>query len=272
MNMKNKKVGIVGFGHLGQAISTGLTKAGYDVIVNNGNLNKTRIKIRRASLNTVRPSNLPQIAKNCSTIFLCIKHDQLFSVASSLSLLLNESHLVISCLAQSSLSESQSFFAGSNSQIVKFMTTLGVCNRKGVSAYQTEKDHQEKLDCRAKKLLKTLSATNCLLKLESEEEMQLFTTLVGCFPGIMAYLLHQLELSATKHGGKSFVQYGQMFSTLLRSTAGLLDSAGSAEELEYRVKTRGGVTEAIVNELAQNSEIYDNAVIAGLHRMSRRSE
>src|SRR5579859_374862 len=248
--MKNKEtIGIIGYGHLGQKLSQGYLKASYEVHINNGDKKRTKQKLKEVGEKISRASTVEEIAHQCSTIILCVKHAQLAVVGSELNCQLNEDHLVISCLAQATLAEVQSFLDHSGTSVVKLMTTLGVGNRKGVSSYQLANTEALLLRGRVEKLVKAVSAKNSVLKLESEEEMKLFTKLVGCLPGIMAYFLHQLELSADMHGGQSFRQYSHMLSTLLRSSADLLEAAGSAQELENQVATPGGYTSLTIKSL-----------------------
>lgn len=268
--MKNKKIGIIGIGHLGEAMSVGLAKAGYEVFANNGSQKRTKIKLKKVSIKNVAPSTLREMAKNCSTIVLCIQHSQLAVVGAKLNYLLNEDHVVVSCLAQATLKEVQSVLKHTSSKVAKVMTTLGVGDRKGVSAYQLGNSDDAFLHNSISKLMWAISAKGCVIQLYNEEEMRLFTVLIGCFPGIMAEFLIQLETSANTHGGKSFDLYGTMLTALLRSTADLIELFGSAQLVKNHVMTSGGVTEAILMSMEKNrlAKVVDDGVICGLKKMS----
>jgi competence protein ComER len=264
--MKNREIiGIVGPGHFGSKLLRGYAQAKHRVFINNGTKERTERKLREIAIENVQAGSLEEIADACTTVILCIKHAQLEEVGAELKHLLNKKHLVISCLAQATLAEVQALLNDSEASIVKMMTTLGVGQRKGVSAYQLGSTDLV-LENRVRQLVKKVSSKNCTMNLKTEKEMKLFTKLVGCLPGIMAYIVGQLELSAKNHGGEAFRQYSQMLSELLRSTADLLDEAGSVEELERQVATPGGYTVKTIDSLKGSgfSEIMDKAIMTGL--------
>jgi pyrroline-5-carboxylate reductase len=267
--MTQKKVGIIGFGHLGSALSDGLSRAGYEVWINNGTKRRTLQKLRSAKKEYCKVSSLEEIGTHCPILVLCIKHDQLPIVGPELNSFLNKDSVVISCLAQATQEEVQPFFSSANCSVVKVMTTLAIRTNQGVSAYQLITSHDREREALVREFLEDISAQNCIFKLSTEKEIQLFTTLVGCFPGFISHLLSQLESSAYKYGGQKFKNYGQTLSTLLRTSADLLDDAGSTRKLEKKVKTAGGVTEAMIHSLSTSNitEAIDQAILAGLHKM-----
>ncbi len=265
--MSNEVVGIVGFGHLGKALYRGLLTAGYKVLINNGSLERTQQKISEAGINE-EAATLSEIARVCSIIFLCIRHDQLGIVGKELSDHLTNSHIIISCLAQADSHEVNSALQSKDTPVAKLMTTLSVQENMGVSAYQLDL-HDTATALQVRNVIQAVSAANCALRLDTEEEMRVFTVAVGCFPGIIAYILEQLAASVKQRGGVSFKQYDQLFATLLRATATLIEHAGSTAHLIPIIATEGGVTKEMLGSLAASKidEIMDQSVQAGLYTM-----
>jgi len=163
---------------------------------------------------------------------------------------------------------------GDKALITKVMTTLGVAERKGVSSFQlTESIDQSETEM-VVRLISNISASGCVFKLNSEEEMQLFTVAVGCFPGVLAHFLNQLKLSIKRRNGESLGDYEKVLPTLLSSVSKLLIEAGSTQTLQDKIATKGGVTQAMIDTLDQSglNDAIDRSVEAGLELMKLSSK
>lgn len=266
----SENVGIIGFGHLGSSLRQGLLKAGYDVLVNNGSEIRTVEKLNALGVGESAAS-LQKIASSCSVIMLCVLRDQLDVVCNELRAEITTNHMIISCLAQATLQEVATSLQVNTISVAKLMTTLGVKERMGVSAYQLETRSAQTIEPRVRKLVEHISARDCVLHLNTEDEMKLFTVAVGCFPGLISYFLRKLEENVLMEGGEQFAQYNTLFTTLLRSTANLIESAGSPQSLIQKVATKGGVTEAMVKTLEELelSKILQKSIQRGLYTMEK---
>jgi len=181
---------------------------------------------------------------------------------------LNNRHLVFTFLAQTSLLEVVSVL-GDKSLIVRVMTTLGVAEQKGVSAYQLLESADSGRVAMVNSLISEISASGCVFRLNSEEEMQLFTVAVGCFPGILAYFLNQLKSRIKLRNGGSLDDYEKVLPALLGSVSQLLIEADSLQILQGKIATKGGVTSAMIDSLEQSGlgNAIDGSIEAGLERM-----
>lgn len=263
-----EKIGIVGYGHLGSALDRGLTLAGYEVTVNNGDIENTRQKLELAGADPSKASELSHMAEDCAVLALCVKSLDLSEVGYKLSRHLRSRQIVFSFLAQTSLQDVISTL-GDNAFVAKAMTTLGVAEQKGVSAFQlSELDNQRQIEV-VTRLISDVSAPECVFKLNSEEEMQLFTVAVGCFPGILAHFLNQLKLSIRLRNNESLADYENVLPTLLGSVSKMLIESGSTQTLQDKISTKGGVTQAMIDMLEQSglSDAIDRSIEAGLERM-----
>lgn len=256
-----EKIGLIGYGHLGSALDRGLTKAGYVTIVNNGDINTTRSKLRVYGVDTTKSRSLVEIAEESDKIALCIRSKDLDRIGQGVRKVLRSNHLVMSFLAQSTLDDVIRAI-GDKSEKVKVMTTLGIADMRGVSAIQGNSEE-------ALKIVSSISAPGCVFKFESEEEMQLFTVAVGCFPGLISYYLDQLRLGIKSHNDSSFADYEKVFPILLGSVSTLLTDIGSTQELQERVTTKGGVTQAMIESMEDSGlkTVIDRSIEAGLERM-----
>lgn len=263
-----EKIGIIGYGHLGSALDRGLTKAGYETVINNGDLVTTRLKLESIGVDRSKAREICHIAEDCVVLALCIKSKDLAIVGGGLSSFLDSRHTVFTFLAQTSLLEVVSIL-GNKPLIARVMTTLGVAEQKGVSAYQLLESADSRRVAIVNGLISEISASGCVFRLNSEEEMQLFTVAVGCFPGIVAYFLNQLKSRIKKRNEGSLDDYEKVLPALLGSVSRLLIEAGSLQILQEQIATKGGVTSAMIDSLEQSrlGDAIDRSIEAGLERM-----
>lgn len=263
-----EKIGIIGYGHLGSALDRGFTKAGYETIINNGDLETTKHKLESAGVDRAKARDLSRMAEDCVVLALCIRSKDLRLVGNELSNYLDNGHAVLTFLAQTPLSEVVSVL-GDKALIAKIMTTLGVAEQNGVSAYQLSELAKLEQVAMINGLISDVSASGCVFRLNSEEEMQLFTVAVGCFPGILAYFLDRLRSNIKRRNGGSLGDYERVLPTLLGSVSRLLVEAGSLQTLQERIATKGGVTSAMIESLEQSGlgDAIDRSIEAGLGRM-----
>ena len=263
-----EKIGIIGYGHLGSALDRGFIRAGYETVINNGDLVMTRRKLEPIGIERSRARELSQMAEDCVVLALCIKSHDLETVGNELSNYLDNRHTVFTFLAQTSLLEVVSVL-GDKSLIVRVMTTLGVAEQKGVSAYQLLESVDLRQIAIVNGLISEISAPGCVFRLNSEEEIQLFTVAVGCFPGFMAYFLNQLRSRIKQRNEGSLGNYEKVLPVLLGSVSQLLIDAGSLQALQERIATKGGVTSAMIDSLEQSGlgDAIDRSIEAGLKRM-----
>lgn len=261
------KIGIVGFGHLGYVLYIALTKLGYEVLVNNGSYLRTIMKLDSKDIDRSRAVTISHMAEECQIILLCIRSKDLEFVGYKLSKVLTEDHLLLSFLAQTSLYAVEDR-VGRFAVVVKVMTTLGVAEHKGVSAYQlgAATEQEAKLVCN---LIQQISADDCVFWLDSEEEMQLFT--IGCcLPGVLASFL-RLLVGNISNRSQSLGNYEKVVPILLESTSAHLKNAGSLLALEEEVATKGGITQTMNKSLEDFglAEAVNGSVEAGLNKMNR---
>ncbi len=267
-----EKIGIIGYGHLGSALEMGYSQAGLETQVNSGSVAHTQAKLRLAGQDQAKAVGIEQMVDESSIIALCVRSNDLENVARKLSSRLDNHQIVLSFLAQTSLLDVINILE-KQTLVVKVMTTLGVAERRGVSAYQLSGETTEEKISLVKRIAAKVSAAGCLFQLNTEEEMQLFTVAVGCFPGILAYILAQLAFKVSTLGGTQFANYDQTFPILLSSSANQIVKSGSAQKLLEKVATPNGVTAEITKTLEQLElgEVIDQSIIAGLQLMQLSS-
>jgi pyrroline-5-carboxylate reductase len=264
--LKEEKVGVIGFGELGSSLFEGWSAAGRKILVNNGSLERTREKLAQSGTDIEIGRSIKQLTEECQVIALAIRGVALHDVTTELDHHAGQNHIVLSFMAQESRESVLGLLRQAEAEVCKGMTTLGVRKQKGVSAVQFGESASYAVTNRVMKLLGDLGSVS---ELDSEKEMQAFTVTVGCFPGALAYMLEQWEFAGKQNG----VDLSSNFSTLLRSSADLLEKHGGAQALRCAVATKGGVTQAIVETMGKRglSSVILDGINAGKERMQKRA-
>lgn len=262
--LNEQRVGVIGYGHLGSALTEGWSIAGYDVMVNNKDLGRTREKLESSGTTRDKGRTLEGLADECQIINLAVRNSGLREIAEELDKHLSQDHIVLSFLAQESLGSVAKLLKRSDAEICKGMTTLGARNQLAVSAVQFEKSASYTVTGAITRLLESIGT---VVELPSEEDMHAFTVAVGCFPGVLAYMLEQWEDAASQSG----IDLSSNFPTLLHSSADLIEANGNLRSLRLAVTTKGGVTQAIVETMEQRglSALVQAGMVAGRDRMQK---
>jgi pyrroline-5-carboxylate reductase len=268
--MYQPNIGIVGLGNLGWLLYVVFVKLGFTVLVNNGSPERTREKLAAKGGDVSHAASLEQIAAECKYVFLCIKPDVLDTIAPELNRVLREEHYVFSCLALRSMQEVECLLKHANPVVVKVMPTLGVFNGNSITAYQLPYFPSIPIAEGVEQLLGMISTENGVRELHTEKQMQFFTVYVACIPGIIAHFVNLFSQKIVQDEPEAFGWYPSMLPALLRSTADLIEHAGSPYKLWEQVATPLGVTRTMTDVLGKGglSSIILEAVEAGLQRMN----
>ncbi len=261
-------IGIVGFGHLGYALYQSCNVKGVHILINNGSVERTIEKLQEKNIDISLARSLEELIKQCDCIFLCIKPAHLEVIAERLNKLLHEKHLIFSCLAMTPLKVISRKLQSNNPILVKIMPTLGIFNGRGMIAYQLPVFSTYWMKDQVLGVLQLLSAN--VYEMQTEKQMQLFTVYVACMPGILANFIHFFTWKIVQEEPHAFKWYISGVPQLLRSTADLIELAGSPSALWHQVATPGGVTEKMINILTTGglSSLIAEAIHSGLEHMN----
>lgn len=236
-------IAIIGMGHIGSALRSGLVKSG---------VKHSRIvtsKSSRTNAHAVRAAHW---------IFLAVKPGMVATVLRELKGEL-KGKVVISLAA--GIEKTKLKKLANKVRVGRIMPNIPIAEGEGVvgvlygSLTLTEK----------KTLRRMLSGLGLLIEARDDRELEALTLISGCGPGIVAYLIEMLAQNARRAGFRG----SKSEAVALQTFKGTLSYIGAkkitAKNLMKAVATKGGVTETILTDLSRNgfNKNFAHAIKAG---------
>lgn len=252
--LENKKLAIIGGGHIGSALVQGLINSGRitgsQLIIANPTLAKiTTLRKHGVKITTDNRSAV----KKADWVFLAVKPLVVDKVLLEISGLIKEK-LIISLAAVVTIEKIKKQVKNSN--IIRIMPNMSISCNQGVIGFFTDK--QDK-----KQIKQLLSLLGLVIEVKKEEDLDTLTLLSGCGPAIVSQFIEILVKYGVSKGLSSNKGHALALQTF-KGTASLLEKSGiSSDELIRSVATKGGITEAILSKLKQGS--FQNRFIQAMN-------
>jgi pyrroline-5-carboxylate reductase len=259
MPQKAKKIAIIGFGNMGQAIYKALTATDlFELFVCNRTLSKLEsVDSDHASID---PNH---IISQADTIIFATKPQQFESLASQITVDLSNK-LVISIMAGVCLSNIQQSL-GSN-KLVRSMPNLGTLFNTGVCGwYANEKCTEEDKDL----VRGVFELVGYQKQLSSEQKVDKATIISGAGIGYFFYLAELLEKKAIVMGFDDVTAKMLAKHTLIGAGEVFANSHDTPTALRQKVSSKGGVTEAVITKWMEIGfdKLFDDGLEAGIERV-----
>lgn len=252
--LENKKLAIIGGGHIGLALVEGFINSGKisgsQLIVASPSLAKiAHLRKYRVEVTT---DNKIAVAK-ADWVFLAVKPFVVNHVLTEISDLVKKK-LIISLAAVITTKNMRKQIK--NAEIVRIMPNVSISCNQGVIGFFTDK--QDK-----KQIKQVLSLLGLIIEVKKEENLDTLTLLSGCGPAIVSQFIEILAKYGVSKGLSSNKSHALALQTF-KGTASLLEKSGlSSDELIQSVATKGGITEAILSKLKQGS--FQNRFIQAMN-------
>ncbi|KKU80595.1 MAG: Pyrroline-5-carboxylate reductase [Candidatus Peregrinibacteria bacterium GW2011_GWA2_47_7] len=216
-----KKIGIIGYGHMGKAIAVALKKASYKVITSDDSANNKKIP------------------RTCDVVIICVWPTVVAQALDDIAPTITKNHIVISIAAGTPISLIQKHLPR-DAKIVRVMPNLPAQVGHGVSGWiSINLTAPEKNLVRA--ILKTFGEE---IEVQKEDHINMITAISGSGPAYIFAVLETLEQKAREVG----LPAEEARTLALATVRGAALYAGSQAEdfktLKEMVKTKGGTTEA----------------------------
>lgn len=254
LDLLNKlKVGIVGCGHLGQAIAQSLIAHGLNkenlLISYRGNP-LTYQKLESKGLAPCLTEN-KRLFMEAGIILIITKPQDIREFEGTVAA---ENSLIVSCMAGVSRNLLDSIF---KTEVYRMMFSGPdtISSEKGVAAAYPRNVHLELL---------TGLLNLKYIQIDTENDLDVFTAGV-CLPAAILKLKSPNDCStAIERIGAEFPLLRELYAWATNSSPFLQNSAEADMYIE-RMCTKGGITEAIINSL-QKGEALDAALLRGIQR------
>ncbi len=261
----NKKIAIIGGGHIGQALVEGFIKSGKvtgsQMVVANPSL----LKLAHLKKHGVELTSDNKIAaEKVDFIFLAVKPSTISRVLREISNLL-KGKVVISLAAVVSINDLRRHVK--NAEIVRIMPNMAIaCNQGVIGLFGNEENKNQ--------IKQLLSVLGSVIEIEKEEDLDSLTLLSGCGPAIVSQFIEMLANYGIKIGLSADISQTLALQTFKGTTAILEKSELLPSQLIQSVSTKGGISEAILIIMKkQNLEAdFTNAMDAGYDKLAKLKE
>lgn len=254
------KIGIIGYGVMGEAIARSLKAAGFDVSAHDVDPER-RAQAKASGLTPCE--TLQDLIGSTTVLLLAVKPQQAHILGPEIKGKVSD-HLVISIMAGVSIDGITSLFDAR--RIVRTMPNTPAQIGKGLTAWIAS----SAVTAEDKELVtKILNAFGNSLEVSDENLMNAATAISGSGPAYLFLLAEALETSAvglgfTPEQARTLVSETLVGSALLYAS----DPSISASELRNRVTSPGGTTQAAIASIdsVQYIELWKKATAAAYRR------
>jgi len=180
MDKLNKKIAIIGVGHMGKSLVQGLLNAGFkkeDIILSNKSEdNKSAVLKADWAILTVKPAIIGKVVQGIKDSI--------------------DDKLLISAVAGASIAIIQKYAGNKKQKIIRIMPNIAVSYKQGVIGLFANKNVSA---AEKKEVISLSSELGLVVELNKEEDLDVITLISGCSPAIIA---HFMEM---------FLDYGEGF-------------------------------------------------------------
>lgn len=259
VSINNIKIGIIGCGHLGQAIAEALISHGFhkeDILISYKSNPSTYKKIAQLGLVSCISEN-KKIFNEANVIFIAIKPQDIMSLKE---MTFSKNTLIVSCAAGLSIEILKSIF---ETNIFRMMLSGPdtIISEKGVAALYP----YNKLICH---ILNEINLR--IFEIFQESDMNIFTTGV-CLPAALLYKKDQVGIEkAVNEIGANWAEFLSLYGWAKEVVPSFNKEIEKTQYISKMI-TKGGITEAIINSLKSDEE-FITALRKGIARSNDISQ
>lgn len=254
MDKLDKKIAIIGVGHLGSSLAKGLLNSGFknENLILSNSLENNRIAAKEADwiILAVKPFIVKKVLEEIKDD---ISHKLLISAAAAISI------------------TSINKYVKNGQKILRIMPNIPVTYNNGLIGLFANKA-VSKLE--KKELIDLLSLLGLVLEVKKETDLDEITLISACGPAIVSQFMEFMSNYGIQRGLTSELSR-KLAQQTFRSTLSYLDhSALTPAELILSVSTKGGITETILQNMDTNelSTNFINSMDAGYQKLTKLKE
>lgn len=243
--LENKKIAIIGAGHMGQAIIKGILRSK---------------RIKKSNIFISNKSNNVFLVKKADYIFIAVKPFIVKEILKEIKSYINNK-IILSVAAGVDIEIFEKIL-GKKQKIIRLMPNIPVSENEGVIGFFTNKNINSSEKYKVKDLISVLGK---IIICKKEKDIDSLTLLTGCGPAISAYFINLISNSAARQGFSQSESIDMAIKIFEGTIKYLKNNNLTASELIKSVATKGGVTETILNSLIKNkvNELFEGAMEEG---------
>lgn len=265
MKEKFKNIGVIGTGHMGQAIIKGLKAARLKegILIFDKNRKKSR-KISK-DLRVKEAKNLKDLVKTSKAIIICVRPQDIDNLLSNISGFELQNKLIISIVAGVTTSYILKKLE-TKVAVVRIMPNINAVVQESVNAICGGKYAKKKDLIYTQRVFGTLGENFVV----SEKKMDAITAISGSGPAYTALFIKAL-LAAAKKNGLTGGEAEKIINQTLRGTLKMLETQKvKPEDFIKRVKSKGGTTEAAFKVFKR--EGFESIILKAVCAAKKRSQ
>ncbi|MBU3978131.1 NAD(P)-binding domain-containing protein [Patescibacteria group bacterium] len=234
VKLENKKIAIIGNGHMGSSLMKGLLNCGF--------------KKKNIFLSN-RSSDNKKAALRADWIILAVKPLIVQKVILEIKDFI-KNKLLISVAVVVSVSTLMAYTRNKKQKIIRIMPNIPVAYNEGIIGI-----YLNKFVSRAEKdaVITMLSSLGKVLEVRNEQELDSLTLISACGPAIVSCFIAMLSKAAIKLGFSQKAAEIIALKTFTGTLAYLRGTGLTPKNLQQEVATKGGITEEIIKSMENNS-------------------
>jgi len=261
------KISIVGCGNMGLAYARSFLK--YNLVTKENLLLVEKNEARKEALEKLAignvVSNFDSTIAGYDIIILAVKPQDFSAISEGLKGALNKSNIILSIMAGIPIKVMEQKLA--HRSIVRAMPNSPAQLGMGMTAFTCAKDMSiEQL----KKAENLLSSTGRTVYLQDENLLDAVTALSGSGPAYFFYIVKHMIEAGVKMGMEPSVASLLVKQTMIVSFELINSATQNLDELIAAVKSKGGTTEAALNQFAEGK--LGDTLVKGILAAEKRAK
>lgn len=257
--MQKTKIAIIGAGHIGKAIYSGLIRSKKYV---QKDFILTDSKSKNKNIDAVKSSDIIIISVRPFVVSEVIKQIKQF---------MTDHKLVVSVAACVPIPLLEGYFGIANLKIARIMPNIPVSYGNGivglgVNKYFTEKD---------KLFLEGLfSLLGKVVFCKDDKSIEKLSMISGCGTGYVSYFMDNLSKIALKYGFSQKDAYEMVLSTFSGTVQHIVKTKQSFENVIASIATKGGITEEVINSMNRGNffDLFKKSIDSGYTKIGKITE
>ena len=268
--MINKKISIIGAGHIGLALFRGLISgreiAAKNFILSNPHLEK--LKSLEKELAVKLTSSNIEAAKKTDVIIIAVRPRMVIQVIDEIKSGIKGDKLIISvatCVTRKMLED---YFGLPKLKIVRIMPNIPMSYRKGVVGWVGNRNIAKNDEVFIDQLLSPLGV---LVKCKDDENLERLSVIAGCGPGYVTYFMQNLQKVAETYGFTKKDAYKIILTTFLGTAYHLQSTNSSFEDMLTAIATKGGITGEVINSWEKGDfyQLLEKGINKGYYKIGK---